>query len=431
MRLQRAFRYRIYPTLQQAMRLGDWNSKLRFLWNLAHEQRLSMLARCRIDRQVITAFDQINELTALRSEHPWIADVPRDVQAQLLVELDLAWQRYFTGLAERPRFKKKGRSRASMIEPHPKAFRVEGTGRTGRVVFPKVGAIRAVIHRPLEGKPKRCSIVRDGDQWFASIVVEREAADPLPSTKPAVAIDRGVVLLLADSDRRTVENPRHGENLKSRIARAQRKVARRKKGSKNQEKARARVRRLQRKVRRQREHTLHAESKWYAKNHGAIFVEALDIKSMTRSARGTIDDPGTNIRQKAGLNRAILDSGWGRFVSMLRYKSEPEGVRVIEVPAHYSSQTCSRCGVVDAASRREQSVFHCTACGYIDNADLNAAQVLLARGQHALAVETTATGCGGLAAGRPSKQQLRVARRGTRHEDQLSNPSKAPDFRTG
>lgn len=108
MRLQRAFRYRIYPTLQQALRLGDWNSKLRFLWNLAHEQRLSMLARCRIDRRVITAFDQINELTALRSEHPWIADVPRDVQAQLLIELDLAWQRYFTGLAERPRFKKKG-----------------------------------------------------------------------------------------------------------------------------------------------------------------------------------------------------------------------------------------------------------------------------------------------------------------------------------
>jgi putative transposase len=106
--------------------------------------------------------------------------------------------------------------------------------------------------------------------------------------------------------------------------------------------------------------------------------------------------------------------GGGAFLGMLRYKVVPEGGRVVEVPAQHSSQTCAVCGVVDAASRRSQDVFLCTACGHLDNADTNAARVLLARGMRALAVEATVTGCGGLAIGRPAKQQLRVARRGTR-----------------
>jgi putative transposase len=309
-----------------------------------------------------------------------------------------------------------------MIEPHPKVFRVEGAGRRGVVVFPKLGALRAVLHRPLEGTQKRCAIVRDGDAWFASVQCEVEVADPVPSTKPPVAIDRGVAVLLADSNRRTVPNPRPLEALQPRIARAQRTVARRKRGSKNQRRARAKVARLQRKAARQRAHVLHVESRHYAKSHGAVIVEKLAVQNMTRSAKGTPEEPGTNVAQKAGLNRAILDSGWGAFLGMLRYKVVPEGGRVVEVPAQHSSQTCAVCGVVDAASRRSQDAFLCTACGHLDNADTNAARVLLARGVRALAVEATVTGCGGLAAGRPAKQQLRVVRRGTRAGGGLKAP---------
>jgi putative transposase len=266
-----------------------------------------------------------------------------------------------------------------------------------------------VVHRPLVGTPKTCALVRDGDAWFAAIVCEYEIPDPLPSTKPVVALDRGVVNLLADSDGRVVPNPRTFETIKRRVARAQRTVARRKKGSRNQQKARAVVARLQRKARRQRDAVLHRESAHYAKNHGAVIVERLDLRSMTASARGTVERPGANVRQKAGLNRAILDSGWGRFVEMLRYKVVPTGAATIEVPAAYSSQTCADCGVVDAASRRSQSEFVCVACGHHANADVNAAKVLYTRGSHGGA------GCGGTAArGRPAKQQLRVARRGTR-----------------
>lgn len=406
MLLHRGFRYRIYPTYAQAERLRAWEGALRFLWNVANEQRRLAYGRCKVDRKYPSVFEQRRELTELRAMLPWLADVPRHLCDSVLMELDLGWQRCFARISGAPRFKKKGRGLAPMIEHDPSMFAVVG----GDVDLPKMGRVRAVIHRPPVGAPKRCTITRDGDQWFASILCEIEVPDPAPSTKPAVAIDRGVAVLLADSDRRTVENPRHGAKLQPRIARAQRTVARRKKGSKNQLKARAKVARLQRKARRQREHTLHVESHHYAKNHGTVIVEALKVKNMTRSAKGTIEEPGTNVAAKAGLNRSILDAGWGRFVEMLRYKVVPEGGRVVEVPPAYSSQTCSCCGVVDAESRTTQAQFLCVHCGHLDNADLNAAQVLLVRGIGALAAEAAATGCGGLAIGRPKKQQLRSVR---------------------
>lgn len=419
--LRRGDRYRIYPTPKQAERLGAWEDALRWLWNLANEQRLYGL-RASVPKYY-TAFDQINELTELRAELPWLADVPRNVCAQLLIELDKAWQRCFKRLGRQPRWKRRGRDRIPMIEPHPKLFRVEGP----TVVFPKVGAIPAVIHRSLQGAPKTCAIVRDGDAWFACVSCEVEVADPLPNTKPAVAIDRGIVNLIADSNGGMVENPRVLRRTERLVKKSQRNLARTKKGSKNRVRTRNKLNRRVRKTRRQRESLLHRESHRYAKSHGTVIVERLEIANMTRSAKGTIEEPGTNVAAKAGLNRAILDAGWGRFVQMLRYKVVPEGGTVIEVPAHYSSQTCAACGVVDAQSRRSQSEFECVACGHRDHADVNAAKVLYTRGSHGGA------GCGGSRTSGPVKQQLRVARRGTRSKQAraVEVNSKAPVFRPG
>src|SRR5688572_9034759 len=126
MLVRQAFRYRVYLTKIQESRLRSWEGALRTLWNLAHEQRLMGLARSRDSRRYYSGFDQINELTALRAELDWLSDVPRNVCAQLLLELDNAWQRFFLGLAKRPRFKCKGRDALSLTEPHPKVFAVEG-----------------------------------------------------------------------------------------------------------------------------------------------------------------------------------------------------------------------------------------------------------------------------------------------------------------
>lgn len=352
--------YRVYPTPAQEKRLLAWEAALRFLWNLALEQRMLGLARPRDERVFLTAFDQINQLTELRAELPWLADVPRNVCAQLLVELDKAFQRCFRRLARAPRFKRKGRDFLGLTEPHPKVWRLDGSV----LRFPKLGNLKTVVHRSLEGKPKSCTLRREGDQWFVSILCEVEMAEPAPKTEPVVALDRGVRHLVADSDGRLAPNPAHLERALKRLARAQRVVSRRQKGSKNRQKAIARVARLHRKIRRQREHALHTLSTTYAKSHGTVIVERLQIANMVQ-ARST-------------LARRILDAGWGRLVEMLRYKLAWRGGQLVEVTAAYSSQTCSACGHVDPCSRSAER-FLCCSCGYSDHADLNAAKVLKSR----------------------------------------------------
>ena len=400
--VRRGFKYRVYPTAEQVARLGAWEGALRFLWNLAHEQRVMGLART--DKRYPTAFDQIGELTELRAELPWLADVPRNVCAQLLVELDKAWQRCFKRIARAPRFKRKGRDALGCCEPHPMQWGLDGE----TLRFPKLGEMQVVVHRPLEGKPKTCALVLDVDPWFAVIACVVEAADPGTHPGPAVGIDRGVTVAFADSTGRTVENPRFLASQARRLARAQRETARKKKGSKNRAKAQMKVAKLHRKVRRQRDHFLHVESSRYAKNHGVIVIEKLNVQGMTRSAAGTVEEPGVNVAQKRGLNRAILDVGWSRFAGFCRYKAAWSGGEVREVAAAYSSQTCSVCGHCCAENRPSQAVFRCVKCGHEENADTNASKVILSRGTHGGA------GCGGPANGRPKKQQLRVARRGIR-----------------
>jgi putative transposase len=367
--VRKAFRYRIYPSPKQEARLVAWESALRFLWNLALEQRRFGLARpCRV---FPTAFDQINELTALRSEAPWLADVPRNICAQLLVELDKAWQRCFKRLARAPRWKRRDEHFLGLTEPHPKVWRLDGA----ILRFPKLGNLRAVIHRPLEGRPKSCTLRREGNQWFASIVCEVDIADPIQRTEPVLGLDRGVVALVADSDGNVVDNPSYLEESLRTLARAQRIVSRRKKGSKNRQKAKARVARIHRKIRRQRQHVLHQLSARLSKSHATVVVEKLSIGNM--------------VRANSGLARRILDAGWGSLVEMLRYKLAWSGGMLLEVPAAYSSQTCSSCGHIDAASRN-RARFLCTHCGYDDHADVNAAKVLKSRANRsALPVEGT------------------------------------------
>jgi putative transposase len=383
----KSFRYRVYPTPTQETRLVAWESALRFLWNLANEHRLLGMSMSK--KRYPTAFDQIKGLTELRAELPWLADVPRHAAVQLLVELDKAWQRCFERLARAPHWKRKGRGFFGLTESEAKKWRLDGE----IIRFPKIGALSAVVHRPLEGKPKTCTLKRDGDQWFASIVCEIDVSPPTPRFAPVIAIDRGVTYVLADSDGKLTANPKFYEHAMKRLARAQRIVSRRKKGSRNREKAKIRVMRLHRKVRRQRAHFLHVESSRLAKSHGVVVIEKLNVAGMIRSR----------------LARSIADAGWSGFAEMLRYKLAWSGGTLVEVPAQYSSQTCFACGHVDALSRHEER-FCCTGCSYVDHADLNAAKVLKTRANRSgLPVEGTVLEAARRS--RKAKVTLRVPRR--------------------
>ena len=117
----------------------------------------------------------------------------------------------------------------------------------------------------------------------------------------------------------------------------------------------------------------HKATTHLAKNHSQIVIEDLHVKNMTASAAGTVEEPGVNVLQKSGLNRAILSVGWGIMAVMLGYKSVWYGSELLRVPPMGTSQQCSDCGHTDAASRISRDVFRCTACGHTEHADLNAA----------------------------------------------------------
>jgi putative transposase len=388
--VHKTFRYRVYPNPVQIARLAEWSSALRFLWNLAHEQRLYGL-RSSVKRYY-TAYDQQAELTDLRAELSWLADVPRDVCNQLLVELDRAWQRCFLKLARRPKWKSRYHDTIRCCEPHPKMWDLRGE----TFCFPKLGPMRTVVHRPLEGKPKTATLVCDVGEWFVCLSCKIERPEPMRRIEPVVGIDRGITVLAADSDDRRDPNPKHFKHDARRLAHAQRVVSRRKKGSKNQTRAKLKAAKIHRTIRRRRDCDLHVISARYSKSHAVVVLEDLRVANMIRN------------RHLAG---SISDASWGKLGDMLAYKMAWTGGDCVKIDAAYSSQTCSSCGHVDATSRHEIR-FRCTGCGHLDHADNNAAKVLKQRYLKELADESSVTGCGGSGArDRPVKQQLHVARR--------------------
>jgi putative transposase len=353
-----------------------------------------------------TAVDQMRELTELRAELPWMEDVPCDIGQAVLKDLHNAWQRCFHNEAGRPHIKAKGRDSVGLTEAGAKAWSIKRHRGQDVLVFPKIGYVPVVLDRPLQGRRTSATIKRDGDQWFVSIHTEREVADPAVPRGGPIALDLGVSVAVADSQGGFVDNPRLGAAMAPTIAKRSRALGRKKKGSNNRAKARARLAKAHQKLRRQREHFAHCVSKHYAKNHSVLVLEELRVKNMTASAKGTVEEPGAHVQQKAGLNRAILDVAPHRLRTLCTYKARRYGGQVVLVPAAHSSQTCAECGFVAAENRRERD-FKCLYCGYSAHADTNAARVLLHR-------YTRRTGggevCGGYAEGRPERQKPKAVR---------------------
>ncbi|MCM8738521.1 transposase [Azospirillum sp. A1-3] len=194
-----------------------------------------------------------------------------------------------------------------------------------------------------------------------------------------------VTAALSDGTGIAPANP--GQKALRALRKAQRALARKTRGSANRRKAVRRIARIQMRVANARKDFLHKHSTIIAKTHGVVGVEGLPVRSLSASATGTVAEPGRRVRQKAGLNRASLDQGWGLFRTMLADKLADRGGRLVEVPAADTSQTCACCGHVDAANRPSQAVFVCGRCGHRANADTNAATNILRRADGALTPE--------------------------------------------
>ena len=377
---RKAVLFCLYPTPGQAAQMAQIAGACRFVYNLALEQRRDWY---RPGRKFNFA-SQCREVTQLRAEVDWLKAVPVHTLQQALRDLDRAYQNWWAGRAQAPTPRQKGLN-DSFRFPDPVSLVVERTGASsGRVKLPKLGWVRLRGWKALPGAICTITVSRQAGQWFAAVQCEREIAEPAPSTLPPVGIDLGVAVFAALSDGTSIAPANHGKKALRALRKAQRALARKKRGSANRRKAVRQVARVQKRVANARKDFLHKRSTIIAKNHGVVVVEALPVRSMSASAKGTAAEPGRRVRQKAGLNRAILDQGWGLFRTMLAYKLADRGGRLVEVAAAYTSQTCACCGHVDAANRSSQAVFVCVRCGHRANADTNAAINILRRADGAL-----------------------------------------------
>lgn len=402
--IRKANTYRLYPTPEQEAILARWVGAVRFTYNLGLEQRRDFHHPDHRWNYV----SQAREITMLRSEVEWLRDVPVHALQSAVKALDGAYKRYWDNLpelrAEEARRKAAGTWRPrkdgmplgypsprrkflddTMRFPDPATFDFRRVSRHwGEVKIPKLGWVRLRWDRAIPGEVKNITVSRRAGVWSVAAQYERQIADPIQREMPSVGIDRGVAVFAALSDGTNIASVNHGKKAARVLARAQRKLARKKKtkgkpSSNNRRKQIIRVAKLHARVARARKDFLHKASTEIAQNHGDVVLERLEVQNMVRSAKGTADKPGRRVRQKAGLNRSILDQGWGMFRVFLGWKAAERGGKVIEVPAHYTSQTCAMCGCVDAASRVSQARFVCAHCGHEANADTNAAIVIKRR----------------------------------------------------
>ena len=281
--------------------------------------------------------------------------------------------------------------------PDQKQFKIDEAN--SRVFLPKLGWIRYRNSRDMLGTAKNITVSGNGGKWFVSIQTEREVDSPVPTATSAVGIDVGIARFATLSDGRFIEPLNSFRKHEQRLARYQRAMSRKTKFSSNWKKAKAKVTKLHTRIANVRRDFLHKATTTISQNHAMVCLEDLRVRNMSRSAAGSSEAPGRNVRAKAGLNKAVLDQGWFEFRRQLEYKLAWRGGQVVAVNPRNTSRTCPCCGHVAKENRQTQARFACVACGYENHADVVGAINILAAGYAVLA-------CGGMVqSGRPVKQE--------------------------
>lgn len=358
-------RFRLYPTPQQAAALTEHCAHARYVWNLAVEQ-LGYRSR---GQRIPGHAEQSQQLTEARATFDWLGAGSVTVQQQALRDFHQAMSNWRAGTHRMPVWRKRGRNEGFRIVG-AQARRVEQVSRRwSQVLIPKVGWVRFRRTRDVpEAKSYRIRLDSAGRWHIAFATIPIQVAGPGDGS--VVGIDRGVTVTLALSD-----GAAHRAPTPRSTARLQRRLCRAKRGSTRRARLKARLARRHARNTDTRKDFIEKASTEIARTYDLIRIEDLRVASMTRSARGTLEARGRNVRAKAGLNRSILAAGWSMFATRLEQKAPG---RVERIDPAFTSQRCSGCGHVDANSRKSQALFACTACGMTSNADLNAARNIAA-----------------------------------------------------
>lgn len=388
-RLQ-AFKYELMPSGEQARDMRRFAGSCRFVYNKALAlQKANYEAGGKFVGYVAMA----KHLTEWRNgtETPWLKDAPVHPLQHALKDLERAYKNFFAKRAMFPRFKRKAQGE-SFRYPDAKQFEIDQVN--GRIKLPKLGWIRYRNSRDILGAAKNITVSQSGGKWYASIQTEREVEQPVPTATTAIGIDMGVARFATLSDGTYYAPLNSFKKHEARLRRYQRAMSRKKKFGSNWKKAKAKVQKIHVQIGNARRDFLHKTTTTISQNHAMVCIEDLQVRNMSRSSKGSVDAPGKKVRQKSGLNKAILDQGWFEFRRQLEYKLNWNGGLLVAVPPHNTSRTCPACGHMAAENRQTQARFECIDCGYENNADVVGAMNVLARGHRVAACGEEGSGSG-------------------------------------
>lgn len=376
-RLQ-AYKYELKPNGDQQRNMRRFAGSCRFVFNKALAMQKESYAANNKAKFSYVAL--ANLLPVWKKEFAWLTDAPSQALQQALKNLERAYKNFFEKRADFPRFKKKGQSDSFR---YPQGFKIDQGNN--RIFLPKLGWIRYRNSRDMLGTAKNVTVSSNGGKWYVSIQTEREIEQPLPASTAAIGIDVGIARFATMSNGSFIAPLNSFKKHQQRLAKYQRRMSRKVKFSNNWKKAKARVQQIHSDIANSRKDFLHKASTTISQNHALVCIEDLQVRNMSKSSKGNSEQHGKKVKQKSGLNRSILDQGWGEFRRQLEYKVSWNGGMLLAVPPHNTSRTCPCCGHVSKENRITQAVFLCVDCGYENNADVVGAINVLERGYRLLA----------------------------------------------
>jgi putative transposase len=404
----KTYKYRLYPNKETEKKLFWTLERLRELYNAALTERRDAYnfhvrqhgnfydetIRKQLTSELTVNYNQQqNALPEIKAEmRQEYQDIAAHVLQDALRRLDKAFQNFFRRVRNGqepgyPRFK--GRDRYdSFTYPDGAGWKFDGD----KLHLSKIGKAKVRLHRPLEGKIKTVTIKKEVNHWYVTFSCEGADAENLPLSYEDVGIDLGVSHLATLSNGEMVEHPRYLRKGKATLKRRQQSLARKKRGSHRRDKAKKLIGKAHRKIANQRRDFLHKESRKLVDRYQVIVFEDIQTANLTKKPKAKKDETTeqylpNGAAAKGGLNKSILDAGWGMFVDMCTSKAEEAGRTLLKVSPQFTSQICSNCGTVRKKTLSER--WHSCDCGAELDRDVNAAINILARGKKALWINNT------------------------------------------
>jgi putative transposase len=365
----RVVKVRLYPNKEQQILIQQTFGSCRFVYNMLLDAKIKAY-EC---GDSLSVYDLKKRLVPMKKakDGEFLSKVDSTALQNSIINMDKAYKNFFrrVKLGEKsgfPKFKSKHNSYQSYQSSTAKI-------KNNKLSLPKIGEIKTKFHRGNIStfKIKTVTVSCEANQYFASINYEDGLEDLKNSNNgKTVAIDMGVKVFAHTSSNKII-NPKKEHDLTKDIAKMikiQKSLSRKKKGSSNRVKAKRKLAKAHLKIRNKRDDFLHKISNKLSENQ-TVKVENLQIKNMSKQAKGTIENPNMRAKAKSGLNRSILQQSWGRFFQFLEYKLKRNGGELIKVNPQYTSQTCSSCGHISKENRKTQAKFICVKCNTSLNAD--------------------------------------------------------------